>query len=148
MKIAFVRHGAKRKCENDPELTSLGHNMALKTGQWLHSQFESTPLLISTATNRTIQTAQDIAEVLGVNGDILKQKIPADWKKFQIYVNECIKNNNNLCIIIVGHHPTMEMLIAKFHLPIPRHHFSSAVILEMENKKWICTQYWIGQADF
>ncbi len=148
MKIAFVRHGAKRKSEVDPELTSFGHEMTLKTGKWLQGQFKSTPRLIATPTNRTIQTAQNIAEVLGIKSDILKQKIPADWKKFQIYVNECLKNNNNLCIILVGHHPTMEMLIAKFDLSIPRHHFSSAVVLEMENKKLNCTQHWIGQADF
>jgi phosphohistidine phosphatase SixA len=148
MKVAFIRHGAKRQNEENPKLTALGHKMAQQTGQWLQKKLNTAPLIISTPTNRSRQTAEEIAITLGINNEILQQNIPCDWKDFQNYVIDCFKKNQNLCIVMVGHHPTMEMLIAKFRLPIPRHHFSSGVILKMENKDWNCSQYWLGQADF
>ena len=35
MRVAFVRHGERRKGEADPELTSFGVRMVSETGAWL-----------------------------------------------------------------------------------------------------------------
>ena len=147
MTLAFVRHGAKRRQDDNPELTSLGHRMAYSAGIWLKKHVHKSPVLISTPTIRTVQSAKNIKLALEESMDIIEQNIPSDWNSFQRYVIDIFNTYQNNYIILVGHHPTMEMLITKFSLPIPRHHFSSGVLLEKDSLSWKCAHYWIGQAD-
>jgi phosphohistidine phosphatase SixA len=147
MKLIFVRHGAKRNDDPDPALTSLGRKMAFSSGRWIEKHINSDPILISTPTIRTIQSANEICLALERELSILKQNIPSDWNSFERHVIDTYETYQNNLIILVGHHPTMEMLISKFSLPIPPQNFSSGVLLEKEHASWKCDHYWLGQTD-
>jgi phosphohistidine phosphatase SixA len=147
MKLFFLRHGAKRKNEIDPNLTSRGKKMAFSAGQWVKTLLQSKPVVITTPTVRTEQSAKEICLVLQEELTILKQTIPSDWNSFERYVIGIYEQSHTTSIILVGHHPTMEMLISKFNLPIPPQNFSSGVLLEKQHKSWKCEHYWLGQND-
>ena len=146
MRIVFIRHGAKRSSEADPELTSYGRKMAFETGKWLLKSGYAPQFIYSTATARTSQTAEECLLACGREIPIHTMDIPEQWEEWLDFLeklgDDCPPN-----ITFVGHHPTMHLLIAHYNIDVPNHHFASAVVLEKQTtKQWQCIDYWPGRA--
>ena len=148
MKIVFIRHGARRSSESDPELTSQGRKMSFETGQWLGKKGHLPDAILSTPTQRTQQTAAEC--LLGCDKGLSIQSIniPEQWEEWLDFLEELGDSfSNNLAI--VGHHPTMYLLTKHYDVKVPGHHFASAVVLQkLANRQWNCIDSWPGRADF
>jgi len=150
MRIAFVRHGERRKNETDPELTSFGFRMVEETSQWL-SDFGFIPdLALSTPTIRTQQTATTL---LGRFPHVSIERIEhapetqAEWERW----TQSLKNHHSAPnnVLLVGHHPTMEMLIQCYGpapVVVSRHQFAVGLILQTAPEtSWVLTHAWPGR---
>lgn len=96
--IYLVRHGQKQRQAGDPSLTAAGMKQARETGQYL-SQFPITRIIASPL-KRTVQTAQQIAEVLNLQydqHDSLRERMNwgdsnLSWEDFE---KEWVKTTND-----------------------------------------------------
>ena len=146
MKIVFIRHGAKRSSESDPELTSYGRKMAFETGQWLAKCGHIPHLIYSTSTLRTLQTAEECLFACELEIPIQSIDIPEQWEEWLDFL-EKLGDDGPHNIAFVGHHPTMHLLTAHYNLDVPNHHFASAIVLEKQTtKQWQCIDSWPGRA--
>ena len=150
MRIAFVRHGERRKNETDPELTSYGFRMVEETGQWL-LDFGFTPdLALSTPTIRTQQTAATILSrfpTVSIERIEHAPETKVEWERWTQSIKDRNPIPNN--VLLIGHHPTMEMLI-QYYGPAPvvvtRHQFAVGLILQTAPETdWVMTHAWPGR---
>ena len=149
MQIAYVRHGERRKGEVDPELTSYGFRMVEESAQWLKSIGFEPGLAQATQTTRTRQTVETILAHFPdtVLETILDApEIEVDWDQW----TEDLANRPRRpdSVLLVGHHPTLEMLLESFGpapVVVSRHHFAVVLLLVQESKGWRITQAWPGR---
>ncbi len=139
MHIIFVRHGARRSGESDPELTSWGRRMAAETGQWIGKQGIVLTAVRSTPTRRTQQTAAEITAALALEVAITHGEVPEELSAWGGLLDA------GDALLLVGHHPTMDMLRHTFRLSVPRSNFASAVVLESTGAGWTVVSSWPGR---
>ena len=147
MTIIFVRHGACKRNENDPGLTSFGKRIAQETGHWLVSLGLIPDKFISTATLRTRQTA--VALMVGTKKFTVEiSDIPINRTEWGPFI-ETLHQSSHKCIAIVGHHPTIELLNEEFDLSIPTANYASAVVIQKTAvDRWVCFDSWQGRPDY
>ena len=150
MRVAFVRHGEKMSGETDPELTSAGWRMATETGIWLAERGISPGLVVLTPTERTRQTADALSTALPPAPREEWPTLPEsadDWKRRLDPLARRLGPGGWL--LMVGHNPTLHFLAETFGpppVPVPHHHFASALILEPGVRGWRCSDAWPGRA--
>jgi broad specificity phosphatase PhoE len=96
--IYLIRHGQKEIHAGNPALTKIGVNQAKETGVYL-SQFPISKI-ISSPTKRTIETAENIAQVLNLpyssDNDLVERM---DWIDPSVsrdeFLQEWVKSTNN-----------------------------------------------------
>ena len=150
MRIAFVRHGERRKGESDPELTSFGYRMVEETSQWLISSGFSPDLALTTSTMRTQQTTQTIlAHFPSTRCERLQSapELHQEWELFTASLGE--RSPKPASVLLVAHHPTMEMLIqccGPAPAVVTRHQFAVGLILEATSSSgWTISHAWPGR---
>lgn len=150
MYIIFARHGERRKGESDPELTSWGRRMSTETGHWLQEQGLRPDLVLVTPTKRTRQTAEEILLPFSAPIPTRETGLPTwqteKWDELVVSLQAELPEDG--VALLVGHHPTMDMIKHKFgSLPttVPRGNFASAVVLQSGSSGWQCTAAWPGR---
>ncbi len=155
MVVVFVRHGERRRGETDPELTSAGRRMASETGRWLAARGFAPGLIVHTPTQRTRQTAEELASVLAPSPMLVAAGMPESGAAWEALVAPLAQRlGEDARLLLVGHHPTLHFLADTFGplpTPVPRHHFAAALVLEPaypvgEGARWRCTAAWPGRA--
>ena len=148
MQIAFIRHGERRRNESDPALTSAGRRMASEAARWLQRQGFVPTTVVSTPTRRTRQTAEELCLVFPAAQLIEHPAEPEGEAAWEALLSELPLDRGPL--VLVGHHPTVEMLLHAFGPPpvaIPPHHFASALLLEpAPGPGWRIRAAWPGRA--
>ncbi len=125
--LILLRHAEPRRSESDPELTSAGHAMARQAASWALGFVRGpAPFLLHTATRRTQQTADAVAEC---------SHLPLQRRTLEELAEDCI----GLCrlhdqtvgkhpdfpqrayedVIVVGHHTSFSGMIPDLP-PLPR----------------------------
>lgn len=150
MRIAFVRHGEKRRGESDPALTSAGRRMARETGLWLRDLGLSPLLVLCTPTTRTRETAEELMAVLPSAPLEERTDLPESRDDWDVLVDPLIRRLGPTAeLLLVGHHPTLHFLADSFGpppVPVPRHHFAAALVLDRLGGRWATTESWPGRA--
>ena len=141
--MIFIRHGARRS--NGGELTSIGRKMSFETGQWLVDNGYLPQNAFHSATIRTQQTLDEV--LLGCDQFITGKEIeiPENWDDW-LTMLEKISQTNPHDFIIVGHHPTTEMLAKHYKISIPVHNFATAIVLQKSSDRaWSYIDSWQGR---
>ena len=142
MKVVFVHHGEKEKKKEDPALTFFGHTLAQKVAQWIREQGIVPQKLLSTSTQRTIQTAQAIQkEFKEEHLSIDIQNIPDLWNDWLCLGEELFQKASFPCVL-VAHHPTIAMLKEEFRLNLSLATFASVIVIERKaSEHWNVVQH-------
>ena len=144
MRMIFIRHGAKRS--NGGELTSIGRKMSFETGKWLTEKGYFPQLAFHSATTRTQQTLTEILLACEKTLPTKEIEIPDFWEDW-LTMLEKISQTNTSDFIIVGHHPTTEMLANYYNISIPTQNFATAIVLQKSsNRLWNYIDSWQGRA--
>ena len=142
MLIAFVRHGAVRNSQTDPELTSLGHRMSLEAGRWLKSNGYIPDVCWSTNTRRTVQTAANL--ILGCEKEIAVNTI--EMNEFDLtldFLTILISNNSDFKTgLFCCHQPLLENLRKNFAPNSPSIRFASALVMRYSDGDWQYADAW------
>jgi phosphohistidine phosphatase SixA len=149
MNIVFVRHGERQAGESDPELTSFGFRMVEEVAAWMLALEFSPQLALTTPTRRTHQT---VSTILAHFPDTLLEEIPespeleTDW---EVCTEKLSKRNKPPdSVLMVGHHPTLEMLLQNYGPPpmvVSRHHFAVGLLLQQSESRWSIVRAWPGR---
>ena len=149
MVVIFVRHGEKRRSESDPELTSAGRRMAFETGRWIGEQGWSPALLLTTPTERTRQTAEEIQLALSSDAPVEERDLPELPDDLEALIGRLWSRRPRPSVVVCsGHHPMMDLLKGLYEPPvtIPRVHFASAIVLEVSAPDAVrCVGAWPGR---
>ena len=153
MRVVFVRHGKRQAKRRDPELTPAGRSMARETGEWLVKQGYSPTLICTTDTNRTRQTAEAIRSVLPHPVPVEVRALPELVRGWQKLVNDLTNDVGESTVVMVGHHPTTDMLLATVPMDVPsaripkpvlvRGRYASALVLN--GPPWLIVDVWPGR---
>ena len=147
MRMIFIRHGAKRSGEGDPQLTSAGRKMSYELGKWLLSRGYLPKKAYRSSTKRTEETLEEVMFACNTKLDVISTEIPEFWDDWLNFL-EGVSQSTNSDFIIAGHHPTVEMLIDKYNISIPPRNFASAIVLKKcSNRLWNYIDSWQGRAD-
>ncbi len=155
MHLVFVRHGAPRKGESDPGLTSAGRRMAFETGRWLRDEvllpLSLEPLFIRhTPTQRTRETAEELA--LSFDGVRLSEgsvspELIEDWQSLVDRLGVGVPRGR--AAVLVGHHPTVGLLLDHYGPPpvnVPRRNLAVAMVLSrLDGTGWRIHAAWPGR---
>ena len=149
MRVAFVRHGERRKGEADPELTSFGVRMVSETGAWLRQQQFIPTIVQTTNTKRTQQTTDLlIHDLSNITQETIEDapELQRDWERWWETLD---RGKEDADILLVGHHPTMEMLLQCYG-PAPcsfsKRNFAVALILQTNaDGGYTITHAWPGR---
>ena len=143
MRMIFIRHGAR--CSNGGELTSNGRKMSFETGQWLADNGYTPQLAFHSPTTRTEQTLEEVLLACDKNLPKKEIEIPDLWEDW-LTMLEKISQTNTSDFIIVGHHPTIEMLANYYTISIPTQNFATAIVLQKSsNRLWNYIDSWQGR---
>ena len=143
MRMIFIRHGAKRS--KGGELTSYGRKMSFQSGQWLSHNGYIPARGFHTPTARTQQTLEEV--LLGCERTIQVQQIEIgeNWQGW-LAMLEKISKANTSDVVVVGHHPTTEMLAQHYNIRIPTQNFATAIVLQKSSDGlWSFIDSWQGQ---
>lgn len=150
MRVIFVRHGEKRANERDPELTIAGREMVSETGAWLAARGLAPGLFVLTPTRRTRQTLAELLVHLPAAPALERPELPEtpeDWEVFTSRLARALAPGGT--VLMVGHHPTQHLLLDAFGpppVPVPRHHFATALVLELAPpRSWSFIDVWPGR---
>ena len=117
LRLLVCRHGEPRSTELDPGLTSFGLRSARKLGDWAIGQIADVHAIVHTRTQRTLQTATELAlmwPALAVGPiDGVPDQVE-DWAGF----TERLWRVHGGNVVVVGHHTTLQM-ICRDLLPPP-----------------------------
>lgn len=133
MQVAFTRHGERRRGESDPALTSAGHHMAREAALWLREQGFVPARIVSTPTQRTRQTADELGLVFPDAARSVRADAPEtrdDWDRLCDQLREGAGP-----VALVGHHPTLAFLLRAFGpppVPVSVRHFAATLRLEAD----------------
>ena len=148
MLVAFVRHGAVRSSQQDPELTSMGHRMSLEVGRWLKSKAFLPDVVWSTKTRRTFQTAENI--ILGNESNLTVNLI--DMEEFELNFDRItslfIQDSSFKTALFCGHQPLLEHLRTRFAPKSPPIRFASALIMRYSKGDWFYKDAWPGRPNY
>lgn len=150
MRIVFIRHGERRKGESDPALTSAGRRMARETAQWLEGQGVRPAHVVSTPTQRTRETADELCLMFPEASQTERPESPEvapDWEQLA----DVLATDPGAAapIALVGHHPTVDLLLRSFGpapSAMPRQNFASALVLDRTPAGWTIAAAWPGRA--
>jgi phosphohistidine phosphatase SixA len=122
--------------------------MSTETGRWLQSRGLRPDQVIVTPTRRTRQTAGEILLVFSDPIPTREAGLPElleDWEALVASLEASAPADS--VVLLVGHHPTMDMLTGAFGPPVsvPRGNFASAVVLEAGEAGWRCSAAWPGR---
>ena len=150
MRIIFIRHGERRKGETDPALTSAGRRMARETALWMEQHLLHPSHIIATPTKRCSETADEIALVFedAVCAERPESpEVPLDWER--LVDDLALSYGSSTTIALVGHHPTVHLLTSTYGpspLPVPPHHFASAIVIDQTKDSFSISNAWPGRA--
>ena len=152
MRLVFVRHGAPRRGETDPGLTSAGRRMAFETGGWLATQQLAPQLIWHTPTRRTQQTAEELAlsfQGVALSAGAVSPEVDRDWERLEERLNTELMEGS--VGVLVGHHPTVELLLGRFGpppVPVPLRNLAVALVLvRVPGGTWSIQAAWPGRPD-
>ena len=151
MRIAFVRHGHPRSADGDPGLTSMGRRMVADSAGWLVAQDLAPQHIVTTCTNRTRETAEELALVFPSATISQTEAHPERERDWEIFCGQ-LKKRVGSCdedVVVVGHHPTVCFLLRCFGPPpnaVNQRHYAVALILEpAESDIWRISACWTGR---
>ena len=132
MNVAFVHHGEKTRDDISAPLTQKGREQIHLAADFLKDFGIKPQKIISTSTQRTIESAQIIS--LSFTNSSLHQRssIPELWEDWLDFGEELYKSLPEDHIII-GHHTTLGLLKHHFHLKLSLQSYSSVIILKRNN---------------
>ena len=137
MLVAFIRHGAVRSSQTDPELTSQGHRMSLDVGRWLKSKGYIPDICWSTKTRRTNQTAENI--ILGCESELTVK--PIEMNEYDMNLDflakRIVQYPSAHVALFCCHQPLLEYLRQNFAPNSPPIRFASALIMRYSEGDWI-----------
>jgi phosphohistidine phosphatase SixA len=152
MIVVFVRHGEKRRGESDPELTSAGRRMAAETGRWIQAQGWIPSLVVTTPTERTRQTVEELALALEVDVPVEERDLPELSEDLVVLLEGLLVRRPSLTVALcVGHHPMIDLIKRRYAVPVavPRVHFASAIALQVDEPGSArCVAAWPGRPSF
>ena len=155
MRVVFVRHGKRQVGRRDPELTTAGRHMARETGDWIVTGQYIPNLIYTTDTNRTRQTTEAIQSSLPHFVPAEIRALPERARDWEPLMKLCADKLGGRTVLLVGHHPTTDMLLSAFPVDIPtsqlsapvpalvRGRFASALVLE--GPPWRIVDVWPGR---
>ena len=143
MKMIFIRHGSRRSSEG--ELTSFGRKMSFQTDQWLAKKGYFPQREFHSPAVRTQQTLQEVLLGSEIHVHLEQLEIAENWEDW-ISMLEKISKTNTSDVVIVGHHPTTEMLASHYNIHIPTQNFATAIVLQQSSDGlWDFVDSWQGQ---
>lgn len=122
--------------------------MARETGQWLAALGPAPSQILSTDTQRTRQTAEELCLALDRPPAQLTPLAPELMDEWEMLVEGPLATNTDL--LYVGHHPTIEFALRAFGpppTPMPRALFACALVLEPSASGWHISHAWPGRQD-
>ncbi len=144
-RLAFMRHGERRKGEADPALTSAGRSMAREACLWLAGEGFAPATIVSTPTQRTLDSQEEAAIVFPAAALLQHPSAPEHPED----LDSLLSNLEAGPTMLVGHHPTLAFLLRTFG-PAPQsvshHHFSATLLLEAASPgRWRICSAWPGR---
>lgn len=150
MRVVFVRHGAPRTSEADPSLTSEGRSMASEAGEWLFHNAIMADWCLLTPTRRTRETAEEVLERWPHVRQQVVPELPetaSTWDRLVAAWEPRLGDHGVL--LLVGHHPTQEFLLAHFGPPpvppLPGGYAATIVVDRVFTGAWTITGAWPGR---
>ena len=148
MIVVFVRHGAPRNNESDPELTSFGHRMSIETGQWLKNKGWVPSVCFSTKTRRTFQTAENLLLGCQVSLVINPFDMAEDVQVLDPIHALLTENLFAKVALVCCHQPLLEHLRLQYAPHGPPIRFATAFIMRYSEGQWICIDTWAGRVSY
>lgn len=144
-RLAFMRHGERRKGEADPALTSVGRRMAREACLWLADTGFVPTAIVSTPTQRTLDSQEEAALVFP-DARLLRQ---AGEPEHPRDLEALLSGLEDGPALLVGHHPTLAFLLRTYGpapQPVSHHHFSATLLLEAASPgPWAICAAWPGR---
>lgn len=134
MKICIVRHGSAVSGavqDQNRGLTGRGENQAAGAGRWLAQQSFNSPRILASPFLRAQQTAQAIADCLGVAVENMPHLVP-DADVLQL-LNDLTDQEQDLILVS--------------HLPLVGHLAAMLVDGQLYDQPWSPAECWILQGD-
>lgn len=139
--LIFVRH-AEAAAGDDKfrPLTAAGRAMAAEAAEWLASRGRRPTAVITTQTQRTRATADILLERLGPAPRTTRPGLPAREPAWSCFADEL-----EGLPLLVGHHPTQQLIIRSFGGPDPGERKCAVFILARTKTSWTCIDSWPGR---
>ena len=148
-KVVFVRHSLTLgDGTTNPDLSPEGIEVAKQAVAWLKGQDFDPDLVVTSQWDRCKQTGQVFADAYGC-GIIHQGGIPTRKEHF---LNLLARFDRTEHVILVGSHPTQELLVRKFGAPrLFRKLKCATFLLERPfvngvSTGWTCVAHWPGKA--
>lgn len=145
-KLAFMRHGERRRGESDPALTSGGRRMAREAALWLESAGFVPTRIVATPTQRTHDTREEVSLVFP---SALLADHPGASPELEEDLEALLADLTPEDTLLVGHHPTLAFLLRAFGpapMDVPHHHFAATLLLEAGPEgRWRVSAAWPGR---
>lgn len=97
--------------DSDRVLTKRGHKDAAKMAKWLHKHLPDDVEVLCSPARRCLQTAQALYDINHIKINV-SDSLSVDANVAHI-VQELLTNNSAPTILIVGHEPTLGLLISR-----------------------------------
>lgn len=157
--VVFLRHGQPRSGEADPELTSAGHRMAAEAAAWVAGLGLPLARVVHTPTQRTQQTAEAVAEALGLPR-LLSPAEPLELSAWEALVSSqrppprfgdrSLPRAEAPPFVYVGHDTTLGFLLHACAASAPRglqrRAWAAGLALRRVGGRWAAFSGWPGVA--
>jgi phosphohistidine phosphatase SixA len=149
MHLIMCRHGEPKRGSDDPGLTSFGRQIVEELALTL-KQLELRPTHIqSTSAKRCKESAAILGVLFNRETEARLSGLPetlSDWTQFLYEVEEQYAPLD--IILLVGHHPTNDMLKKLYHLSDYTNYFASTIIVHNSHGQWVVNEHWSGRPSF
>lgn len=123
--------------------------MAAETGRWISAQGWQPSLLLTTPTERTRQTIEEIVLALPSDAPVEERDLPELPDDLEALLGALwARRPRPPVVVCAGHHPMMDLLKGLYTPPvrIPRVHFASAIALAVAGLDDVrCVAAWPGR---
>mgnify|MGYP002633072908 CR=1 FL=1 len=133
MIVVSCRHGHKEP-GRDRSLTVRGVAAAKEAGRWLREEagLVADPV-ISSHWKRCQETAALVAPGRPVR---VLQGVPTVWDRWEALVGSLRAEVGDGAVLLVGSHPTQDMLSARFDLGLKRTNYCAVIVLSDASGDW------------
>lgn len=149
MHLILCRHGEPKRGPDDPGLTSFGRQIIEELALTL-KQLELRPTHIQyTSAKRCKESAAILGVLFKCRTEVRLSGLPetlSDWTPFLCDLEERFIPFD--VILLVGHHPTNDMLKKLYNLSDFNNNFASTIIVHNPHGKWIVNEHWSGRPSF